>query len=106
MKMIILRSALIAVVLAPLVALLHILPMKATKYVPPVDFSEFKDMRYEDAMAQMRTRERTLTTVEWLQEFSTRPWFWAGLAKSSVVPFVAIFGGCVSLGCWQRRRPA
>ena len=75
-------------------------------YVPPIDEREFESMSYREAMAQMRTRSRELTTFEWLEEFSRRPFFWAGLVRSSVVPFAAIFGGCVWLGCWQRRRPS
>jgi hypothetical protein len=106
MKTVILRSALIAVVLAPMVALLSVLPLKAIKYVPPIDEREFESMSYREAMAQMQARSRELTTFEWLEEFSRRPFFWAGLARSSVVPFAAIFGGCVWLGYWQRRRPS
>jgi hypothetical protein len=106
MKTIILRSMLVAVVLAPILALLHVVPRKATTYVPAVEFSEIKDMRYEEAVALMKAREHTYGAIRWLQEFGLRPFFWSAVARSSVVPLVVIFGGCVWFGQWQQRKPA
>ena len=106
MKTIVVRSMLVAVVAAPILALLVVVPRKATTYVPAVEVSEIKDMRYEDALALMRAREHTYGAIQWLQEFGLRPFFWSAVARSSVAPLVIIFSACLCFGQWQQRRPA
>ena len=107
MKTIVLRSLLVAVAAAPILAFFLVVPRKATTYVPAAEVSEIKDMRYEDALALMRAREHTYGAIQWLQECGLRSsFFWAEVAKSSVAPLVIIFSACVCLGQWQQRRPA
>jgi hypothetical protein len=107
MKTMILRSVLVALVLAPILAFLHIVPRKATTYVPAVEVSEIKDMRYEEAIALMKAREHTYGAIQWLRECGLHsPFFWAAVARSSIAPLVVIFSACVGVGQWHQRRPA
>jgi hypothetical protein len=108
MKRILLRALLIGIVLAPLTEFAGAaLSMRgATEYSPSIGQDEMRRMDklpFARVQALLASRAVRLTPMQALRIEVRAPFFWKRLAKSSILLFAAIFGGCILMGVLQER---
>jgi hypothetical protein len=108
MRRLLLRSLLVALLIGPVVAFVSAVASVRTpvEYEPGVSQAEIKsyDSRtVSELEAFLKSRQVKLTRYQWLRESIGYSYFWKGIARSSVGPFVGIFLGSIVVGTWERR---
>jgi hypothetical protein len=109
MKSLVLRSLIIAAVLAPLAgfATYIFLLRNITEYIPPISETELQQMDklpVEQVKPILAARTVKISRMQWLADSVGSAYLWHAVAVRSIAPFIAIFAGCVCIGVLERRR--
>jgi hypothetical protein len=108
MKRLLLRSFAVALLLAPCsgFATYMVGLRRITEYKPPLSGAELRSMdnltlKQFEAVTTKRTV--SITRTQWLAQSIGSAYFWHDVASRSIVPFAAVFVGCVCIGALERR---
>jgi hypothetical protein len=105
MKTLLIRSSVIALVLAPVLSIAFHFPVKAFKIDPPLDPAKAETMSHEEMEAYYQAHNVEIGKFQWLVDSVRWSWFWKSTFQTSLFPFVVLFVACFGLGYWQRTRP-
>lgn len=106
MKRLLLMS-LLALVFGPLIAFVDSVAwlQVATRYEPPLsqeEMSQWERGSVSELKAELAKREVPYTKKQWLADSVGQRFFWAQLAKRSVVPSLAVFLACLCASLFER----
>jgi hypothetical protein len=108
MRSLLLRSLLVALLIGPLVTFVSTVVSVRTTVKYELGLSEDEVKSYDnrtvsDLKAFLKSRAVKFTRYQWLRESIGYPYFWKGIARSSLGPCIGIFLGCLIVGRMERR---
>jgi hypothetical protein len=99
-----LRALVVSLILGAVFPAVYVaLFVKGVEYDPPVDFSTFSQLPYEEQTKTLEKSARTVSGPQVLINRSTEPRFWLEYGELMLMGFMFAFAASVSVLAWERR---